>query len=143
MQQETVTLIVAGIGIFGTLGGIVVGNLLTRSWQRTQWLMDQRKDEFRELIKGLDDAMRALMERDTTRFDLTPAERRDRARSSSDFHQIIRTRLFTADDIQTIGLERGWQDVVDKYMSEGSTELFQMRYDSLVKALVKAATTFP
>jgi predicted MFS family arabinose efflux permease len=43
MQQESVTLIVAGLGIGGTLGGIIVGHFLARSWQREQWLLDCRK----------------------------------------------------------------------------------------------------
>jgi hypothetical protein len=143
MQQTTVTLFVAGVGIFGTSGGIVVSNLLTRSWQRTQWLMDQRKDEFRDLIKGLDDAMRAEFELDTTRYDLTAVERRDRARATSDFYQIIRTRLFTAEDVQAIGLEKGWGDVIEGYKRDRSNDLFEMRYEQLLKALVKAANTFP
>jgi hypothetical protein len=53
MDQQTVTLIVAGLGIGGTLGGIVVGHVLTRSWQEEQWLLNNRKEEFRELMTAL------------------------------------------------------------------------------------------
>jgi len=56
MQQETVTLVVASLGIGGTLGGIVVGHLLTRSWQRKQWVLDCRKEEFREVVLAISSA---------------------------------------------------------------------------------------
>jgi hypothetical protein len=57
MQQGTVTLIVASVGIAGSLGGVLLGQHMTRSWQQRQWPMDQRKDEFRELIAALADSM--------------------------------------------------------------------------------------
>jgi hypothetical protein len=50
MEQTTVTLIVGGLGIFGTLAGVVSGHFLSRSWQREQWLLDKRREEYRELI---------------------------------------------------------------------------------------------
>lgn len=37
----------------GPLAGIVIGHLLTRSWQRKQWLLDCRKEEFKELASVL------------------------------------------------------------------------------------------
>ncbi len=53
MDQQSVTLVVAAVGIGGTLGGIVVGHFLTRSWQRKQWLLDQRKQEFKEVASAI------------------------------------------------------------------------------------------
>jgi hypothetical protein len=61
MQQETVTLVVAGLGIGGTLGGIVVGHLLTRSWQQKQWVLNCRKEEFREVVSAISSATIELM----------------------------------------------------------------------------------
>jgi hypothetical protein len=57
MDQQTVSLIVAGLGIGGTLGGIVVGHILSRSAQRKQWVLDRRHEEFQELIRAFDTSM--------------------------------------------------------------------------------------
>jgi hypothetical protein len=45
----------------GPLVGLLVGHYLIRSWQREQWLLDSRKQEFRELISALSDTIVHLM----------------------------------------------------------------------------------
>jgi hypothetical protein len=56
MQDHTFTLIVSAVGIGGALAGIVIGHFLTRSSQHEQWLRDNCKQEFRELISALAEA---------------------------------------------------------------------------------------
>jgi hypothetical protein len=53
MQDHTFTLIVSAVGISGALGGIVIGHFLTRSSQHQQWLRDNRKQEFKEVVTAL------------------------------------------------------------------------------------------
>jgi hypothetical protein len=60
MDTQIATLIVAGLGIAGTLGGILVGHLLTRSWQQRQWLLDNRRQEYREVLNAVITMDRAL-----------------------------------------------------------------------------------
>src|ERR1700733_1978487 len=57
MQDHTFTLIVSAVGISGALAGIVIGHFLTRSSQHKQWLRDNRKEEFRELISAMSTSM--------------------------------------------------------------------------------------
>jgi len=40
-------------GIIGTLAGVFVGSWLSRSWQRRQWVQDNKRAEYRELINYL------------------------------------------------------------------------------------------
>src|SRR4249920_2709756 len=37
----------------GPLVGILIGHYLTRSWQRTQWIADNQKEEYRRLLTAL------------------------------------------------------------------------------------------
>jgi len=37
----------------GPLLGILVGHLLVRSWERKRWLADNRKEEYRRVLAGL------------------------------------------------------------------------------------------
>jgi hypothetical protein len=53
MQDHTFTLIVSAVGIGGALSGIVIGHFLTRSSQHAQWLRDNRKREFQELVTAM------------------------------------------------------------------------------------------
>jgi membrane protein YqaA with SNARE-associated domain len=47
------TLTFATCGAIGSLVGVVIGHLLTRSWQHKQWLLDNKKQEYRELLSNL------------------------------------------------------------------------------------------
>jgi hypothetical protein len=40
-------------GAIGPLVGIFVGHVLIRSWQQKQWMLDRRKEEWRELLTTL------------------------------------------------------------------------------------------
>jgi hypothetical protein len=56
MQNSTITLVVAVVGIAGTLGRVVLGQWMSRSWQREQWLLDNRKQEYCELLSAVSNA---------------------------------------------------------------------------------------
>src|ERR1700728_4484457 len=51
--DQSFTLIVSSVGIAGALGGIVIGHFLTRSAQHQQWVRDNRKEEFREVVTAM------------------------------------------------------------------------------------------
>jgi hypothetical protein len=139
MQAQTETLIVALMGICGTVGGVVVGHLLGRSWQHKQWLMDQRNDEFRELVTALDDSMRSVAFTDHQKFDLTNEERRDTARKTTDFFRLCRTRIFTAADVRMLRVENTWREAVERFHSGGDFHMFNRKYDLLMDDLRIAA----
>ncbi len=50
MEANTATLIVAGLGIGGTFGSGFVVQLMARRTQREQWIIDNRKQECRDLL---------------------------------------------------------------------------------------------
>ena len=49
------------ITVIGTLGGVFLGQYYTGKSQRTQWLRDNRKQEYRELLDALAAAHMSLM----------------------------------------------------------------------------------
>jgi len=143
MQQNTVTLIVAGLGIGGTLCGIIVGHVLTRSWQQKQWLMDQRKDEFREVITALHDSMVSEATRGRDSFEITSEERRDKALKTSDFYRTLGTRVFTAKDVWDLGLEERWRKILDEFREKDDGFVLSEEYERLLVELVTIATNPP
>jgi hypothetical protein len=140
MDQQTVTLIVAGLGIAGTLGGIVVGHILSRSAQREQWVVDRRHEEFQELIKTLDASILSEVTSNDDSMELTPVERRDKARRTSDFFQVLRTRIFTVGDIKRLDIDREWRVAVALYYKNRDKKLLENTYLALMQKLVQAAT---
>jgi hypothetical protein len=143
MQQNTVTLIVAIVGIAGTFGSGYFSQRMARHSQREQWLIDQRKEEFRELILALEESMRSEADHSIRTEQYTPDERRQLSRKMSDFYTIVRTRIFTVADVRNIDLDERWSEALGDYRREGDADLFRGKYESLLKALVDAATAPP
>ncbi len=108
MEQGTVTVVVASLGIFGTLCGNFGGLFLSRSWQREQWMRDRRNEEFRELLEALTASMLAENEA-MCKTELTAKEREDRRSKTADFFQVVDTRIFTFADVKRLDLKCKWQ----------------------------------
>lgn len=141
MEQETVTVVVAGIGIVGTLCGSVVGHFLSRSSQREQWMRDRRHQEFQELLGALAASMHAEVEA-MYQSELTPEERKDKTRKTADFFQIVQTRIFAFTDVKRLDLKREWLAAVNAHLTSRPHDLeaFEKTYQTLTQRLVDAAT---
>ena len=142
MEQETVTVVVAGLGIVGTLFGSVVGHFLSRSSQREQWMRDRMHEEFQELLRALAASMHAEVEA-MYQSELTPEERKGKTRKTADFFQIVQTRIFTFTDVKRLDLKREWLVAVNAHLTSSPHDLetFEKTYQELTQKLVDAATT--
>jgi hypothetical protein len=108
MQQNTVTLIVAGLGIFGTLAGIVVGQLLSRSWQREQACLDNKKQEYRELMTSMADAYTQLLRLGTETVGRSLEVRAEIEGAQYKSLRTIHDRIYIADRIDELMLFENW-----------------------------------
>ena len=127
-------------GALGPLVGILVGHVLSRSWQRKQWLMDQRASEFRELVVALEDSLRAHL----TKYLFTEAFNREEhgeilGRQIS-FFTVVRTRIFTRNDVEHLNADERWGEAIHDYKAAGDIEVVRKSNESLMRDLVKAAT---
>jgi hypothetical protein len=142
-QERQMQKLTIALGVWAAVGpmvGILVGHFLTRSWQQKQWLMDRRHEEFQELISALDASMTSEVGHADYSMELTPQERRDKARRTSDFFTVLRTRIFIVDDIKRLDLNRRWTKAFAQYRKENDTLLFHETYLELIQQLVDAAT---
>ena len=139
MQQETVTLIVAGLGIGGTLGGIVVGHFLTKSWQREQWLLDCRKEEFRELLKVLTRSFATICFYSGMRV-MVGDEKKAQEAAQTDAQTTIRDRIYIADDIARLDIYKIWRKATDEFQQDRVYIAFSEKYALIRAMIIKAAT---
>ena len=141
MEKGTVTVVIASLGIVGTLCGIVVGHFLSRSSQREQWMRDRRHEEFQELLGALAVSMLAEVEA-MYQSELTPEERKDKTRKTADFFQIAQTRIFTFTDVKRLDIKREWLAAVNAHLTSKPRDLetFDRAYQTLTQKLVDAAT---
>jgi hypothetical protein len=83
----------------GPMVGIVVGHLLTRSWQREQWILDSRKEEFRELLSTLTMTYSLLVQRICT------------TESTAKASAVIRDRLYIAVEVEELKILERWKRI--------------------------------
>jgi hypothetical protein len=142
MQAQTVTLIVAAVGIAGTLGGTAIGQRMARSWQREQWLLDCRKEEFRELITVISDTLAATLEAVSGKIPsrTNPDELGELYSKSL---RAMNDRIFIAKDIKRLGVRTEWLELTTGYAKDSDTIQFIARIDKLLVALVEVATKPP
>ena len=138
MQPQTATLIVAGLGIGGALGGIVVGHVLTRSWQRKQWLLDKRNEEWRELLSALSESLRVSLKIYPARA-LSGAEEREIVEAQSNSFRIIRDRIFIASDVQDLNIENRWSFAVQHHSQTMDAKKLGNAYKELRTEIVAVA----
>jgi len=145
LAHPHITLILAIWAPIGPLVGIVAGHYLTRSWQREQWLLDQRKNEIRELIAALDDSLLSETSIGRNTGEITPEERRDKLYKTRDFYKVCRTRIFTAQEVRQLDLEKEWKKALAEYQQKPKPDddMLRAACESLRDALVKAAMHVP
>jgi hypothetical protein len=142
MQDHTFTIIVSAIGIVGALGGIVAGHFLTRSGQHDQWLRDNRKQEYRELLTSLAAAYMHIVQygsgdnpSDSTHLRFDPVR--------NEGFRTLQDRIFIADDIKKAGIREKWERVVDLCNERGRMPESMEKFDALTAELARMALNNP
>lgn len=112
----------------GPLVGILVGHFLTRSWQRTQWLMDSRKQEYRELLTTLTNTYIVFGQYIGHSIALDPQTRREVDQAERESYRVVRDRLFIAKDLQEADILNLWATAVENYKQGLDIKVFAKRF---------------
>lgn len=139
MQDHTFTLIVSGVGIGGALAGIVIGHFLTRSSQHKQWLRDNRKDEFRELISAITRAAveQAYYHKSQSTLRPQPIEVLQEAQKVA--LRTIVDRIYIAPEINTININERYLRIAEDLKSNKDYSASMERMDALINETVELA----
>jgi hypothetical protein len=131
--------IVAGfIGAFGV-------HLLTQSREREKWILDNKKQEYRELLDALSDS---YMSTASTRPGFSKEDNHTRfnsiAMKQNNSLRIFSDRIFITKDLPLPDLERSWRNATSKYNDadprlEKTREDFDKEYERIKDTIVAAA----
>lgn len=138
MAQESITLIVAGLGIAGSLSGVILGQRMSRSWQREQWMLDRRVEEFRELLDALSDDFRSSMMLYAGSV-LDPDMQRQLVESHSTAMRLIRSRIFVFDEVVKLDLEMQWTSAINHHRKTLDLETLSAIFTDIRFKIVGAA----
>ncbi len=146
MQPSTVALIGAGVAVVGTLGGVIIGQTMTRDAQHKQWQRDNVRQECRELLGQLSVSLFALI--DWTRCLRVPHKSgEDNGQNAAvaeqynssvlDLHRILGSCLLIANEIKNTQIKKRWADALANYLFDYDEAKLDSAYESLVDDIVK------
>jgi hypothetical protein len=138
LDQSTTTLI-------GAFGGVLLGHYLTRSWQREQWRLDRRREEYRELLCAL-----STVFTNKQRFGSGGTGDTDLNIRLEEAHveslRVLRDRIIIAPEIAEADILSRWYialDYADAYRGQTNWKKFADSYTELTDTLVKMALLPP
>jgi hypothetical protein len=142
MQSSTVALIGAGVAVVGTLGGVIIGQKMTRDAQHRYWLRDNVRQECRELLGQLSVCLFALVDWTRSvrhgRDDAEHAAVTQQYRSSVvDLHRNLGSRFLIAHQIKTAQIKKRWGEARDNYLFDYDDQKLETAYEILVDDIVK------
>jgi hypothetical protein len=132
-------------GVLGILGTAIGAFLVYRFSQRTQheqWIRDNRKEEFQELIQALTDEMTALFRRleMTKNGTITKEVFNDEREKHQIALRVLKNRIFIAKDLKDRNLFDEWGDGLKLVWESGEYHAFEDTYEKIREWIVDRAT---
>ena len=124
----------------GPLLGICFGAYLSRSWQRKQWTLAEKRTEYRELLSTLSRSVRTIINNSpglwSGGLSMTSGEQEKQVmEADSEARSVIEDRIFVHDTVQREKILERWQLIA----GEQRIDRFLDYWGSLHKTLVEAA----
>ena len=126
-------------GALGPLVGVVLGGLLTMWLQRRQWQINNKKEEYRELISTLTRSFNVILDAHTPMVAHGPEEQRAAHEAEIRALVVIRDRLFINDEVRQINLLDRWRDAVHDISTHGHSTAFARKVGELLTDIVTSA----
>jgi hypothetical protein len=125
LNQTSVGVLIAFVGIAGTLSGIVIGHFLGRSWDRRKWLLDRRNEEFKELMTAVAVAFSECGDPRYRLMSPTVERTMELHKASRDCLVTIQNRIYIAKYIKPLKLDQRWLEAFDHiYEIEGPRKIW-------------------
>ena len=142
MQQNTITLIVAGMGIAGTLGGTFIGTLFQGRAQHQQWKRDNVRQECRELLGQLSVNLFTFI--DWHRTTQPGGARPDAAMIQKqysdavlDLHRNLGSRILIASALKEAKIQQRWDHALSAYYKDRDEKKLEIEYQNIADDIVK------
>jgi hypothetical protein len=142
MYPQVWGLIGVGIGIAGSMSGILLTSRLTRSWQRTQWIADNKKAEYRELLSALTKAQRLMSgvwSRSTIPMTVSAKDEGAAIEARDELWIMLDDRIFIAEAVKRKQFVREWERILHIFEAKGSLIEFVDDCSRLRESILNAA----
>lgn len=125
--------------VSGLVAGLAV-KVLTQSSDRDKWLVDCKKQEFRELLSAISEVYVMTLKALPSSHVSASADEKQRARLAEERSvMVMRDRLYIEDDLPMEPLVKEWMKALAAYAQNRDFEPFKTCYKALHGRIVDAA----
>jgi hypothetical protein len=127
-------------GAVGPFVGILVGHVLTRSWQQKQWMLDRCKEEWRELLTTLTCSFVTTCKLNGPMRALDGDDMRALDEAQTVAQTTIRDRIFIAKEVKELKIYETWVTAARAFEKDMIYIPFAEQYAVISAKIVDAAT---
>jgi phosphoribosylaminoimidazole-succinocarboxamide synthase len=138
-MRTNLTAILAVWAAIGPMTGIVLGHFLTRSLEEKRWHLDNRTQEYRELLSSLATAYMNML--NFKGGDKDEYFRVERLKMES--FRVLRDRILIADEIASADIVRLWAQAFHNFEANKDEKIFADRFTKINETLVSMARKTP
>jgi hypothetical protein len=125
--------------VAGPLIGIFIGAYIANRNQRKQWIADNKKQEFRELLSALVEASSSLIAFYTPMVLQGPDEQRACDRVEKKSIEVIMDRVFIAGEVKELDLQERWSNALSGIRGTRNRTAFSDEFVKISSDLTAAA----
>ena len=140
MDASTATLIVAVVGIAGTLASGVIAQRMARQSQLEQWMLDNRKQECRELLSSLATTFLVMLRHRETEMHHSPEVQNLLSDSRLESARMLHDRIFIRGDLERVRILKRWAEASSRYDREHDDSRFTAEFSGIQNDLIDIAT---
>ena len=125
--------------VITALIGVWIGAHVADRNQRKQWVADNKKREYQELITALTHAFSAMLNRAAPLVAYGPQEQRAFAATEEQALIAITDRIFIREEVDTMNVLKRWQELVRNINATGDTNALSNAMGDIKSNLVYEA----
>jgi hypothetical protein len=130
------------LGIWSALGplvGILIGHSITKAWQKEQWIAENKKQEYRELLSILSKAFTLLVHYHLNETEQSSEDEARVAEAEADALRTMHDRIFIVKEIQEENVLPRWINAVREFKKTSDSEVFAHCFGEISNEIVTSA----
>ena len=123
----------------GPLAGVLVGAYLTGRRQKRDWLADNKKEEYRELLSAMSKAINVFIQVYVAEEGRNAADRGRIRAAKSELLEVTQSRLFIVKTMKEVDVTNRWLNIASAFEKTRDSNTFASDNGSLLNDIRAAA----
>jgi len=133
------TIVLTVWSALGPLVGILIGHRISKAWQKQQWVLENKKEEYREVIAALSSALGPIIACVAPGLLVGPEQLSARHTLENLSYETLGSRIFIAAELNNIRAYDRWADLIADFEKHKDDKAFALGFRRLAEDIRAAA----